>query len=130
MIMGFFLSLNQFGSPEGVTGGERSSAGTVYPLLEKLNRVIVGLTLNILRKGKTDRSGVGGIGKDPHGINGGDHKLIGPADSVKIPANGLESVVGGDSIVIGYFDLLQHPDRADDRRRCPREERVRESCLP
>ena len=77
-------------------------------LCKEMLRIVVSLTLNILRHCKTNRTGVGRVGKHSHCIKASRHKLFGAYNSVKIMANALECVIYRSAVAVEKFSLLQN----------------------
>ena len=88
--------------------GCRAALQPPHPLLQEGHGVVVGLALHVLRHGKADGAGVGGIGQGTECIQAGAHELLGADDPIPVAANRLESIVGGRRHGIDVLHLLQH----------------------
>ena len=79
-----------------------------YSLLKEMLRIIISLTLNILRHSKANSACIGRVCKHTHSVNARCHKLLRAKYSVKIMANALESICYRSAVVIKKFCLLQN----------------------
>ena len=77
-------------------------------LLEEGNRIVIGLTLDILRHCNAHCTGIRWIGESPEGTDHGTHQLLRTHDAVPVAADGPECIIRGDRQVMGLLDLLQH----------------------
>ena len=66
-----------FGSVSQSGLGSRAALQTPDAFGEEAHGIIIGLTLNVLRHGNADRTGVGGIGQHPEGVDHSAHQLLG-----------------------------------------------------
>ena len=88
--------------------GGRAALQPPHPLLQEGHGVVIGLALHVLRHGKADGAGVGGIGQGTERIQAGAHQLLGADDPVPVAADRLERVIGGGCHGIHMLHLLQH----------------------
>ena len=96
-------------------------------LLKKMLRIIISLTLNILRHSKANCTCIRRVGKHTHSVKASSHKLLRAKNTVKIVANTLECIRNGSAVIVKKFCLLQNRVRLTASESIARQNKKRNS---
>ena len=87
----------------------------------------MGLGLDILAKGKRDRSAICRIGHGAKGARQSCQQMFGPRNPVEIAADRPEAVIGRYRAVAEIFNLLQHRIRPAAGKHVSRQQQYRQA---